>query len=157
KERKFNPDLAPGTEKVTREGQKGEKTITTPTLKNPLTGEIISKGESKEEITKDPINELTEYGPETIAPGHRDEFDPKLPTGEKEEVPGKPGIKNPETGDVVRPPVDSVTKYGPVKGDSIVEKEEIPFEKERKFNPDLAPGTEKVTREGQKGEKTITT
>ncbi|WP_243376141.1 G5 domain-containing protein, partial [Staphylococcus aureus] len=48
-------------------------------------------------------------------------------------------------------PVDSVTKYGPVKGDSIVEKEEIPFEKERKFNPDLAPGTEKVTREGQKG------
>ncbi|CAC8369659.1 LPXTG-motif cell wall anchor domain-containing protein [Staphylococcus aureus] len=157
KERKFNPDLAPGTEKVTREGQKGEKTITTPTLKNPLTGVIISKGESKEEITKDPINELTEYGPETITPGHRDEFDPKLPTGEKEEVPGKPGIKNPETGDVVRPPVDSVTKYGPVKGDSIVEKEEIPFEKERKFNPDLAPGTEKVTREGQKGEKTITT
>ncbi|PZK69108.1 surface protein G [Staphylococcus aureus] len=157
KERKFNPDLAPGTEKVTREGQKGEKTITTPTLKNPLTGVIISKGEPKEEITKDPINELTEYGPETITPGHRDEFDPKLPTGEKEEVPGKPGIKNPETGDVVRPPVDSVTKYGPVKGDSIVEKEEIPFEKERKFNPDLAPGTEKVTREGQKGEKTITT
>ncbi|HGO1544749.1 TPA: E domain-containing protein [Staphylococcus aureus] len=157
KERKFNPDLAPGTEKVTREGQKGEKTITTPTLKNPLTGEIISKGESKEEITKDPINELTEYGPETITPGHRDEFDPKLPTGEKEEVPDKPGIKNPETGDVVRPPVDSVTKYGPVKGDSILEKEEIPFEKERKFNPDLAPGTEKVTREGQKGEKTITT
>ncbi len=47
----------------------------------------------------------------------------------KEEVPGKPGIKNPETGDVVRPPVDSVTKYGPVKGDSIVEKEEIPLEK----------------------------
>ncbi|HDC5751738.1 TPA: LPXTG-anchored surface protein SasG, partial [Staphylococcus aureus] len=45
KERKFNPDLAPGTEKVTREGQKGEKTITTPTLKNPLTGVIISKGE----------------------------------------------------------------------------------------------------------------
>ncbi|WP_374755745.1 hypothetical protein, partial [Staphylococcus aureus] len=27
-------------------------------------------------------------------------------------------------------PVDSVTKYGPVKGDSIVEKEEIPFKKE---------------------------
>ncbi len=39
---------------------------------------------------------------------------------EKEEVPGKPGIKNPETGDVVRPPVDSVTKYGPVKGDWIL-------------------------------------
>ncbi|MGT2597038.1 G5 domain-containing protein [Staphylococcus aureus] len=25
------------------------------------------------------------------------------------------------------------------------------IEKERKFNPDLAPGTEKVTREGQEG------
>ncbi|WRN76465.1 G5 domain-containing protein [Staphylococcus aureus] len=36
KERKFNPDLAPGTEKVTREGQKGEKTITTPTLKKSI-------------------------------------------------------------------------------------------------------------------------
>ncbi|MBN4900130.1 G5 domain-containing protein, partial [Staphylococcus sp. EG-SA-21] len=54
KERRFNTDLGEGTEKVKREGQKGEKTITTPTLKNPLTGEIISKGESKEEITKDP-------------------------------------------------------------------------------------------------------
>ncbi|KIT73453.1 E domain-containing protein, partial [Staphylococcus aureus] len=93
----------PGTEKVSRERQKGEKTIT---LYSPAASDAYerhSKGEPKEEITKDPINELTEYGPETIAPGHRDEFDPKLPTGEKEEVPGKPGIKNPETGDVVRP------------------------------------------------------
>ncbi|RZH83074.1 hypothetical protein EIG92_14680, partial [Staphylococcus aureus] len=73
-------------------------------------GEIISKGESKEEITKDPVNELTEFGGEKIPQGHKDIFDPNLPT--------------PETGDVVRPPVDSVTKYGPVKGDSIVEKEE---------------------------------
>ncbi|HDD6203815.1 TPA: E domain-containing protein, partial [Staphylococcus aureus] len=112
--------------------------------------------ELEKKVEEIPFKKERKFNPD-LAPGHRDEFDPKLPTGEKEEVPGKPGIKNPETGDVVRPPVDSVTKYGPVKGDSIVEKEEIPFEKERKFNPDLAPGTEKVTREGQKGEKTITT
>ena len=37
------------------------------------------------------------------------------------EVPGKPGIKNPDTGEVVTPPVDDVTKYGPVDGDPIVE------------------------------------
>ncbi|HDE4227701.1 TPA: LPXTG-anchored surface protein SasG, partial [Staphylococcus aureus] len=157
KERKFNPDLAPGTEKVTREGQKGEKTITTPTLKNPLTGEIISKGESKEEITKDPINELTEYGPETITPGHRDEFDPKLPTGEKEEVPGKPGIKNPDTGKVIEEPVDDVIKHGPKTGTPETKTVEIPFETKREFNPKLQPGEERVKQEGQPGSKTITT
>ncbi len=222
KERKFNPDLAPGTEKVTREGQKGEKTITTPTLKNPLTGVIISKGEPKEEITKDPINELTEYGPETIAPGHRDEFDPKLPTGEKEEVPGKPGIKtptlknpltgeiiskgeskeeitkdpvneltefggekipqghkdifdpnlptdqtekvpgkpgikNPDTGKVIEEPVDDVIKHGPKTGTPETKTVEIPFETKREFNPKLQPGEERVKQEGQPGSKTITT
>ena len=40
----------------------------------------------------------------------------------EEEVPGKPGIKNPDTGEVVTPPVDDVTKYGPVDGDPIIEK-----------------------------------
>ena len=44
-----------------------------------------------------------------------------------EEVPGKPGIKNPETGEVVTPPVD--TKHGPKAGEPEVTKEEIPFEK----------------------------
>ncbi|RZI14194.1 E domain-containing protein, partial [Staphylococcus aureus] len=89
-------------EKVTRDGPKCEKTIAAPTLKNPLSGEIVSKGESKEEITKDPIKEMTEDGPETTPAGPRDASDVKKRTGEKEEVPGKPGIKNPETGDVVR-------------------------------------------------------
>ena len=46
-----------------------------------------------------------------------------------EEVPGKPGIKNPETGEVVTPPVDDVTKHGPKAGEPEVTKEEIPFEK----------------------------
>ncbi|HEJ7635743.1 TPA: LPXTG-anchored surface protein SasG [Staphylococcus aureus] len=157
KERKFNPDLAPGTEKVTREGQKGEKTITTPTLKNPLTGEIISKGESKEEITKDPINELTEFGGEKIPQGHKDIFDPNLPTDQTEKVPGKPGIKNPDTGKVIEEPVDDVIKHGPKTGTPETKTVEIPFETKREFNPKLQPGEERVKQEGQLGSKTITT
>ncbi|HFU7136437.1 TPA: LPXTG-anchored surface protein SasG [Staphylococcus aureus] len=157
KERKFNPDLAPGTEKVTREGQKGEKTITTPTLKNPLTGEIISKGESKEEITKDPVNELTEFGGEKIPQGHKDIFDPNLPTDQTEKVPGKPGIKNPDTGKVIEEPVDDVIKQGPKTGTPETKTVEIPFETKREFNPKLQPGEERVKQEGQPGSKTITT
>lgn len=157
KERKFNPDLAPGTEKVTREGQKGEKTITTPTLKNPLTGEIVSKGESKEEITKDPVNELTEFGGEKIPQGHKDIFDPNLPTDQTEKVPGKPGIKNPDTGKVIEEPVDDVIKHGPKTGTPETKTVEIPFETKREFNPKLQPGEERVKQEGQPGSKTITT
>ena len=41
------------------------------------------------------------------------------------------GVKNPDTGEVVTPPVDDVTKYGPVDGDPITSTEEIPFDKTR--------------------------
>ena len=34
-----------------------------------------------------------------------------------------------DTGEVVTPPVDDVTKYGPVDGDPITSTEEIPFDK----------------------------
>ncbi|MGV1143819.1 E domain-containing protein [Staphylococcus aureus] len=37
-----------------------------------------------------------------MAPGHRDEFDPKLPTGEKKKFQVNQELKS-ETGDVVRP------------------------------------------------------
>ncbi|WP_427916190.1 E domain-containing protein, partial [Staphylococcus epidermidis] len=33
-------------------------------------------------------------------------------------------LKNPDTGEVVTPPVDDVTKYGPVDGDPITSTEE---------------------------------
>ena len=58
---------------------------------------------------------------------------------------------------MVTPPVDDVTKYGPVDGDPIVEKEEIPYETKRKFNPDLAPGTEEVVQNGENGENNYNT
>ena len=81
------------------------------------------------------------YGGEEIKPGHKDEFDPNAPKGSQEDVPGKPGVKI-HTGS--RPPVDDVTKYGPVDGDPITSTEEIPFDKKREFNPDLKPGEERV-------------
>ena len=70
-----------------------EKTITTPTTKNPLTNEIVDKGTPTEEITKEAVDEIVHYGGEEIKPGHKDEFDPNAPKGSKEDVPGKPGIK----------------------------------------------------------------
>ena len=102
------------------------------------------------------MDEIVHYGGEEIKPGHKDEFDPNAPKGSKEDVPGKPGIKNPETGETVTPPVDDVTKYGPVDGDPIVDKEEIPYETKREFDKDLAPGTEKVVQKGENGETTTT-
>ncbi|MBI5976021.1 E domain-containing protein, partial [Staphylococcus canis] len=146
-----------GEEKVVQEGEPGEQTTTTPIFVNPITGEKVSEGEPTTEVTKDPINKIIEFGGEEIPQGHKDEFDPNIPVGETEEVPGRPGIKNPETGEIVTPPVDDITKHGPKEGNPEVTKEEIPFEVERQFNPDLAPGEEKVVQEGEPGEQTTTT
>ena len=148
KKREFDPNLKPGTEKVVQK-VKMEKTITTPTTKNPLTDEKVGEGEPTEEITKDPVDEIVHYGGEEIKQGHRDEFDPDAPKDSVEEIPGKPGVKNPDTGDTVTPPVDDVTKYGPVDGDPIVDKEEIPYETKREFDPNLKPGEEEVVQHGK--------
>ena len=111
----------------------------------------LVKVQPTEEITKDPVDEIVHYGGETVPQGHKDEFDPNAPKGSKEDVPGKPGIKNPDTGKVVTPPVDDVTKYGPVDGDNHRDKKEIPYETKRKFDPDLA--LEKGRTKGENGEK----
>src|SRR5699024_5951492 len=155
--REFNPDLAPGTERVKQEGKPGEKTTTTPITVNPITGEKVGEGDPTEEVTTEPEDKIVEFGGEEVPQGHKDEFDPNLPVDGTEEVPGKPGVKNPQTGEVVTPPVDDVTKHGPKAGEPEVSKEEIPFETKREFNPDLAPGTERVKQEGKPGEKTTTT
>ena len=57
--------------------------------------------------------------------------------------------------EVVTPPVDDVTKYGPVDGDPITSTEEIPFDKKREFNPDLKPGEERVKQKGEPGTKQL--
>ncbi|MGZ1808713.1 E domain-containing protein, partial [Staphylococcus argenteus] len=157
KKREFDPNLAPGTEKVVQKGEPGIETTTTPTYVNPNTGEKVGEGTPTTKITKQPVDEIVHYGGEEIKPGHKDEFDPNAPKGSQENIPGKPGVKNPDTGEVVTPPVDDVTKYGPVDGDPITSTEEIPFNKKREFDPNLAPGTEKVVQKGEPGTKTITT
>ena len=72
KQNEFNPDLPPGTEQVKQPGKNGEKTTTTPTTKNPLTGEKVGEGEPTTEITTPPTDEIIEYGGEAVPPGHRD-------------------------------------------------------------------------------------
>ena len=42
--------------------------------------------------------------------------------------------------------MDDVTKYGPVDGDPIVDKEEIPYETKREFDPNLKAGEEKLSK-----------
>ncbi|WP_408607253.1 E domain-containing protein [Mammaliicoccus stepanovicii] len=155
--REFNPNLEPGTEQVKQKGKPGEKTITTPITVNPITGEKVGEGEPTVEVTTPPVDEIIEYGGEKIPQGHKDEFDPNLPVDTTEEKPGKPGVKNPDTGEVVVPPVDDVTKVGPKTGTPEVQTEEVPFETKREFNPNLEPGTEQVKQKGKPGEKTITT
>ncbi|MEO4336198.1 E domain-containing protein, partial [Staphylococcus aureus] len=91
----------------------GSKTITTPITVNPLTGEKVGEGQPTEEITKQPVDKIVEFGGEKIPQGHKDIFDPNLPTDQTEKVPGKPGIKNPDTGKVIEEPVDDVIKHGP--------------------------------------------
>ncbi|MEW7699589.1 G5 domain-containing protein [Staphylococcus aureus] len=155
--REFNPKLQPGEERVKQEGQPGSKTITTPITVNPLTGEKVGEGQPTEEITKQPVDKIVEFGGEKIPQGHKDIFDPNLPTDQTEKIPGKPGIKNPDTGKVIEEPVDDVIKHGPKTGTPETKTVEIPFETKREFNPKLQPGEERVKQEGQPGSKTITT
>ena len=67
-------------------------------------------------------------------PGHKDEFDPNAPKGKEEKFQVKQVASNPDTGETVTPPVDGVTKYGPVRWRSDCRKEEIPYEKKREFD-----------------------
>ncbi len=76
----INPKLQPGEERVKQEGQPGSKTITTTITVNPLTGEKVGEGQPTEEITKQPIDKIVEFGGEKKIPqGHKDIFDPNLP------------------------------------------------------------------------------
>ncbi|HDH5018674.1 TPA: YSIRK-type signal peptide-containing protein, partial [Staphylococcus aureus] len=74
KKREFDPNLAPGTEKVVQKGEPGIETTTTPTYVNPNTGEKVGEGTPTTKITKQPVDEIVHYGGEEIKPGHKDEF-----------------------------------------------------------------------------------
>ncbi|MCJ0922133.1 plasmin-sensitive LPXTG-anchored glycoprotein Pls, partial [Mammaliicoccus sciuri] len=105
--REFDPTLKPGTpDVIVQKGEDGETTTTTPTKVDPDTGDVVERGEPTTKVTKNPVDEIVHFAPEAVPQGHQDEFDPNLPENGTEEVPGKPGIKNPDTGEVVTPPVD---------------------------------------------------
>ncbi|HDH4462334.1 TPA: YSIRK-type signal peptide-containing protein, partial [Staphylococcus aureus] len=55
KKREFDPNLAPGTEKVVQKGEPGIETTTTPTYVNPNTGEKVGEGTPTTKITKQPV------------------------------------------------------------------------------------------------------
>ncbi len=55
-----------------QEGQPGSKTITTPITVNPLTGEKVGEGQPTEEITKQPVDKIVEFGGEKIPQGHKE-------------------------------------------------------------------------------------
>ncbi|MBW0729431.1 YSIRK-type signal peptide-containing protein, partial [Staphylococcus aureus] len=63
--REFDPTLEPGSpDVIVQKGEDGEKTTTTPTTINPLTGEKVGEGEPTTEVTKEPVDEITQFGGE---------------------------------------------------------------------------------------------
>ncbi|MBF2319373.1 E domain-containing protein, partial [Staphylococcus hominis] len=96
--REFDPTLEPGSpDVIVQKGEDGESTTTTPTKVDPDTGDVVERGEPTTEVTKNAVDEIVHFAPEEVPQGHKDEFDPNAPKGSEEEVPGKPGIKNPDT------------------------------------------------------------
>ncbi|MBC3026535.1 E domain-containing protein, partial [Staphylococcus hominis] len=94
--REFDPTLEPGSpDVIVQKGEDGESTTTTPTKVDPDTGDVVERGEPTTEVTKNAVDEIVHFAPEAVPQGHKDEFDPNAPKGSEEEVPGKPGIKNP--------------------------------------------------------------
>ena len=72
-----------------------------------------------------------------IKPG-KDEFDPNAPKVAKRTFQVNQELKS-DTGEVVTPPVDDVTKYGPVDGDRLRQRKKFRLIKTQ-FDPNLAPG-----------------
>ncbi|HGO3574620.1 TPA: G5 domain-containing protein, partial [Staphylococcus aureus] len=117
---------------VKQEGQPGSKTITTPITVNPLTGEKVGEGQPTEEITKQPVDKIVEFGGEKSK-------DPKGP--ENPEKPSRPthpsGPVNPDnpglSKDRAKPnePVHSMDKNDKVKKSKIAKKSVANQEKKR--------------------------
>ncbi len=76
-----------------QEGQPGSKTITTTITVNPLTGEKVGEGQPTEEITKQPIDKIVEFGGEKKCKVIKISLIQTYPTDQTEKVPGKPGIR----------------------------------------------------------------
>ncbi|WP_296256863.1 G5 domain-containing protein, partial [uncultured Ezakiella sp.] len=171
----FDDSLAPGEQKVTQEGEAGEKTRkTTLTIED---GKVTKTEEGEFEQNKAPVNKIIKVGRNTegevvhkeeIPFKYTVEYDPSLKAGEyKVETPGRNGerittwtIKNSKAdGDpkvVETQPIDAVIKVGnkDFTGEfKTTKKEAVEFETEYIVDNSIEPGTTKVEQEGELGEK----
>ncbi|MCJ1657154.1 G5 domain-containing protein [Staphylococcus sp. NRL 16/872] len=144
----YNPKLQPNERKVVQHGEEGNDRTTTTYEVNPQTGEL-SNPTSKTVRTKEPVDEIIEYGPTgTIYvpvdpspnapnPGDKVTIDPGTPPDPEHNNPGKPvqiGVTANKT-----------------------EKTPIPFNTIYRNNPNLPVGVEKEIQPGINGETTTVT
>ena len=134
-ERRENPELPEGEERIVREGKPGRK----------INGKVV----------EEPVSRIVEVG--TKKPDVEEEIqfeterreNPDLPEGEERVIrEGKPGRKI--NGKIVEEPVSRIVEVGTKKPDV---EEEVPFEVEKRDNPNLPEGEERVVQEGKPGRK----
>ena len=171
----FDDSLKPGEQKVTQEGEPGEKTRTTTlTIEN---GKVVKTENSDYTETKKPTDRIIKVGRNTdgkvehkeeIPFGYKVEEVDDLKKGEYRIVkPGKAGtktttwtIKNSKIDGEpkvdIEPAEDALIQVGKGTKDGsheIIEKKEIPFKTKIEYDKSLKPGEEKVVQEGEPGEK----
>ena len=110
-ERKENPELPKGEERVVVKGENGKKLVTTVQVGS-------QEPKVTEEVIKKPVNQVIEVGTKIVKPW--------------------------------KPVEDIATK-------TTKKEVEIPFETERKENPELPKGEERVVVKGENGKKLVTT
>ena len=179
-ERKENPDLYEDEEKVVQEGQEGK--ITKEYEVTYIKGEEEDRQEGRVVESVDPVKEIIEFGtkPVMTTGTEKHQVEEALPVVEKEDPELLEGQTRTEDGS---PKVTEITeeityergkevsrkttkeevidegtaeiKYiGTKRVETITETETLPYEKERKENPDLYEDEEKVAQEGQEGKIT---
>lgn len=150
--RVFNPELEPGSpDRVAQTGVEGERTITESV--QIVNGEEVARQVVSDEVTTPPVEEIIEFAPLAVEFETKRVPNKELDKGEEREVQaGEIGLKNPETDEVVKEPVEQVIEYGT----KVVKTEEVPFEKKRVFNKDLKPNSkDQVAQAGKVGTRTI--
>ncbi|MGJ4112859.1 G5 domain-containing protein [Corynebacterium macclintockiae] len=177
-----NPALKPGEVKTVQDGQYGEKKYTA--YFRALGDESYVVPD--EEITKQPVKKIIEYGPTiddqtltstTTRPIQFKTniiFDPELPAGEQKVTQGENGeetvtsiqeikdgkpVGDPKiTTEVTKAPKDAEIRVGTkVAGDVVAEYDTpVPYPTKFEYDPELPAGETKVTQEGKDGEKTVT-
>lgn len=179
-ERRANPELKPGETRVVQDGVAGERALT---VNVTATGEAVEI--APETVTREPVTEIIEYGPDNTA---RESittrkvpfttkiiYDPELPEGvsqvdqegkdgtvtttaTQKVVDGKPR-GNPVVTEVITDPVEMIVRVGTKKvtTDVVTEVEQpIPAPTRVVFDPTLTAGEHVVDSEGTAGTKIVT-